>query len=136
MIWNRFVLMQNLLLFFQEAFGETITNAYPCSFERNLHNLYHPIKKEHLSCYQVESSNVFFMIKADYCLSLMAHSVWVPPYSTKLVRWKLGIMIVLLIDLSNLIESSHVTINQKDCVFRWVLVPSYYGTVMHHSNCT
>ena len=45
---------------------------------------------------------------------LVAHSAHVPPYSTESLISNLGIMIVLsLINLRALIESSHVMINSK-----------------------
>ena len=39
---------------------------------------------------------------------------------------KLGIMIVLLIDLSALVKSSHITINEKDHFFCHILSPLWY----------
>ena len=55
----------------------------------------------------------------------MAHSAQVPAYSTQLLILKIGIVIVPLIDLSTLVESSHITINEDD-VFGHVLSPPWY----------
>ena len=65
-------------------------------------------------------------IKADNCHGLMVHPAWVPLYSTQLLIPKGGFMIVLLINLSTVVESTHITINQKNHVFGCVLSPMWY----------
>ena len=72
------------------------------------------------------NSNLIYRIKVDNGHGLVAHSARVPPYSTQLLISKLAIIIVPLIDLSSIVESTHTTINQTDCVFGHVLSPPWY----------
>ena len=57
---------------------------------------------------------------------LVAHLVWVTSYSTQLLMSKIRIMIVPSTDLRTFVNSSHITINQKDCVFGCVVSPLMY----------
>ena len=75
---------------------------------------------------KVINSYLICKIKVDNGHGPVAHSAWVPPFSIQLLISKLGIMILLLIDLSTSVQFSHITINQKDCVFGHVLSPSWY----------
>ena len=80
--------------------------------------------------------NIICRIKADNGHGPVAHSARMPPYSTQLLISKLEIMIVLSINLNALIESSHITINQKDCVFGHVLtmVPWQIISIIHRTS--
>ena len=66
--------------------------------------------------YKLISSSLMSMIKTDHCHGLVAHSPQVPLYSTLFLITKLGIILVLSINLSTLINTTHVTIKQKDQV--------------------
>ena len=66
---------------------------------------------------------LLFMIKVDIGHGMVAHSPWVPPYSTLFLISKLGIMIVQLIDLSAVIDTTCVTIDRKRRVFGHVSSP-------------
>ena len=83
-------------------------------------------------CWVLSSSSLISIIKPDNGHGLVAHSPWVPPYSTLSLIWKLGIMIFLSINLSALVNTTHVTIKQKD----WVLVVYFHHryTMMHISS--
>ena len=69
------------------------------------------------------------MIKTDNGHGSVAHSSQVPPYSTLILILKLEIMIVLLIDLSTFVDTTHIIINQRDCVFGCALSPLQYHEV-------
>ena len=59
---------------------------------------------------------------------MVAHSAQVPLCSTQLLISKLGIITVpLSVNLSTLVKSSHIKINQKDCVLVMYFHP--YGTM-------
>ena len=59
----------------------------------------------------------------------VAHSAWVPPYSTQSLTSKLETMIVpLLINLRALIKTFHITINQG-CIL--VMYVHHQGTMTH-----
>ena len=72
------------------------------------------------------SSKLICRIKVGNDHGLVAHSAQVPLCSTQLLISKLEIMIVASIKLSAVLESSHVTINQKDHFFGHVLSPPWY----------
>ena len=61
---------------------------------------------------KLESSNLNYRIKTYNSHGPVAHSAQVPPYSTQSLISTLGTMIVpLLVNLSTLAESFHITIN-------------------------
>ena len=66
------------------------------------------------------------MIKTDNGHGPLAHSPQMPLYSTLFLISKLGIMIVPLINLRALVNTTHVTIKQKDWVFGHGLSPLWY----------
>ena len=81
----------------------------------------------------LESSNLNYRIKTYNGNGPVAHSAQVPPYSTQSLISTLGIMIVsLLVNLSTLAESFHITINLKDHVL--VMYFHCHGTVMCFTN--
>ena len=61
----------------------------------------------------------------------VAHSPQVPPHSTLFLISKLGIIFVTSIYLSDLIDTTHVTIKQKRSRFSCVL--HHWGTMTHQS---
>ena len=74
------------------------------------------------------NSNLICRTKVDNVHCLVAHSARVPSYSTQFVNIKIR-NYDCPINSSALVKSSHVTINQKDCVFGHVLsLPWYHGT--------
>ena len=73
------------------------------------------------------NSIIICKIKVDNGHGLVAHSVQLPLYSTLFLISKLRITIVTLsINLSDLLKTTHNTINKKDWVFSHVFSPSQY----------